>query len=152
MKKITLIALAILSFSYILMAQDDGKRIDSLVAQYTDNAEFAGSVLVVKSGKLLLKKGYGYSHTEQLTPHDANTIFNIASLTKPFTAALILKLAEDGKLSINDQLNKYYPTYPGGERITLRHLLTHTSGIANYTDDKSFWAMDQSKQVGLEKM
>jgi CubicO group peptidase (beta-lactamase class C family) len=144
--------LTILYFPYILLAQEYGKRIDSLVAQYADNAEFAGSILVVKNGKLLLKKGYGYSHTEQLTPHDASTIFNIASLTKPFTAALILKLAEDGKLSIDDQLSKYYPTYPGGERISLHHLLTHTSGIANYTDDKNFWSMDQSKEVSLEKM
>ena len=152
MKKIALIVLAIVHFSYTLFAQEYGKRIDSLVAQYADNAEFAGSVLVVKSGKLLLKKGYGYSHTEQLTPHEPNTIFNIASLTKPFTAALILRLAEDGKLSTNDQLNKYYPAYPNGDRITLRHLLTHTSGIANYTDDKNFSAMDQSKQVSLEKM
>ena len=152
MKKITLIVLALVSIPYILLSQEYGKRIDSLVAQYNDNAEFAGSVLVVKNGKLLLKKGYGYSNTEQLTPHDANTIFNIASLTKPFTAALILKLAEDGKLSIDDQLNKYYPAYPGGERIRLRHLLTHTSGIANYTDDKNFGAMDQGKEVGLEKM
>ena len=94
MKKTALIVLA-LSIPYILLAQEYGKRIDSLVAQYADNAEFAGSVLVVKSGKLLLKKGYGYSHTKQLTAHDATTIFNIASLTKPFTAALILKWAED---------------------------------------------------------
>src|SRR5688500_20338187 len=88
MKKIALIVLALESIPYILFAQEYGKRIDSLVAQYADNAEFAGSVLVVKSGKLLLKKGYGYSHTEQLIPHDPNTIFNIASLTKPFTSAL----------------------------------------------------------------
>jgi CubicO group peptidase (beta-lactamase class C family) len=145
MKKIAMIVLALVSIPYILIAQEYAKRIDSLVAQYTDNAEFAGSVLVVKSGRLLLKKGYGYSHAEQLTPHDANTIFNIASLTKPFTAALILKLAEDGKLSIDDQLDKYYPAYPGAERIRLRHLLTHTTGIPNYTDDKNFWRWTRAK-------
>lgn len=152
MKKITLIALAILFIPYCLLAQNEVARIDSLVEKYLDNAEFTGNVLVAKGGKILLNKSYGYSNTNDKKLHAEHTIFNIASLTKTFTAALILKLQEDGKLSVHDTLNKYHPDFPNGERITIHQLLTHTSGIPNYTDDKAFQMMDQKGEVSLHQM
>lgn len=153
MKKLTLIALIVTGLSNFLLAQQTAiERIDSLIAQYVDNAEFIGTVLIAKEGKALLSKGYGFANKEQKTPHNTRTVFNIASLTKPFTAAMILKLAEQKKLSLDDLLSKYDPSYPSGDKITIRHLLTHTSGIANYTDDPSFRAMDQTKEVTLQQM
>ena len=152
MKKLNLTVIVLLGISHFLSAQEDIKRIDSLIAQYHDNAEFTGSVLVAKGSKLLLNKAYGYGNTEHMIPNTTKTIFNIASLTKPFTAALILKLSEEGKLSLDDMLTKYDPAYPNGSKISIRNLLTHTSGIANYTDDKTFRAMDQGKEVNLQQM
>jgi len=152
MKKIVFLLLVTTMVSSFLLAQNEVKKIDSLVSKYADDAEFTGTVLISKGGKLLLKKGYGYSNTEKKIVNDGATVYNIASLTKTFTAALILKLQEKGKLSIQDKLSKYYPAFPNGDKITIQHLLTHTSGLFNYTDDKNFWGMDQTKEVKLDDM
>src|SRR5688572_25688317 len=151
MKKILFLLLATTTSSFLL-AQNEAKKIDSLVAKYANDAEFTGTILVSKGGKLLLKKGYGYSNAEKKIMNDASTIYNIASLTKTFTAALILKLHEEGRLSVDDRLSKYYPAFPNNDKITIHHLLTHTSGLFNYTDDKNFWTIDQTKEVKLEDM
>ena len=101
-------------------------ELDTLMTAYKD---FRGTVLVARGGTVLLKKGYG---------NQENTIYQIASVTKTFTATAILKLAECGRLSLEDKLSKYYPDYPKGDSITIRHLLTHTSGIYNYTMNSEF--------------
>ena len=137
---------------YGALAQNEVKSIDSLLLKCTDNAEFCGSVLVAKNGKLLFSKGYGYSHEEQKISNDENTIFNIASITKTFTSAVILKLQEQRKLSVTDVVSKYYPDYPNGDKLTIHQLLTHTSGIHNYTEEKEFQSMDQTKALTLEEM
>lgn len=151
MKRLLLLLVNI-TMSCFLFAQDEAHKIDSLFLKSADKAEFCGSVLVAKGGTIMLSKGYGYSHEEQKIPNDANTVFNIASLTKTFTAALILKLQEQRKLSVSNVVSKYYPAYPNGERITIHHLLTHTSGIPDYLRDKQFQAVDQSKPLTLEEM
>jgi CubicO group peptidase (beta-lactamase class C family) len=152
MKRILLLLNLSLLMVRASMGQDEVVRIDSLLTKSNDNAEFCGSVLVAKGGKIIFEKGYGYSHAEQKTPNDGNTVFNIASITKTFTAALILKLQEQGKLSVSDALSKYYPGYPNGDKVTIHHLLTHTAGIPDYLQQKEFQAIDQSKPVELEKM
>ena len=136
----------------VTIGQVEAVSIDSLLAKSADNAEFCGSVLVAKGGKLIISKGYGYSHEEQKIPNDENTVFNIASVTKTFTAALILKLQEQGKLSLSDVVSKYYPGYPNGDKITIHHLLNQTAGIPDYLQDKKFQAIDQSKPQTLEEM
>lgn len=152
MKKLNLFLVSMALSCSFVYAQQETLRIDSLVAAYVDEADFTGSILVAKGGKILLKKGYSFSNKETATANEPATVFNIASLTKTFTAALILKLQEQGKLSVNDKLSKFYPGYPNGDKITVHHLLTHTSGIANYTDDNNFRLLDQTKEVSLEKM
>jgi CubicO group peptidase (beta-lactamase class C family) len=75
---------------------------------------------------------------EHHLPVTSQTKFRIGSISKQFTAAAILKLQEQGKLSVEDKLSKYFPAYPRAGEVTLRHLLTHTSGIRNYTDKPGF--------------
>jgi CubicO group peptidase (beta-lactamase class C family) len=152
MKKIVLIFCLVCMTSCHLLAQEITKITDSLVNACFENAEFTGTVLIAKGGKVLLKKGYGYSDAEHQVPNDAHTVYNIASITKPFTAALVLKLQEAGKLSVQDKLDKYYPDFPRANTITIHHLLTHTSGVFNYTDDPAFWKMDQTKEQTLMQM
>jgi CubicO group peptidase (beta-lactamase class C family) len=135
-----------------LFAQDEAQKMDSLILKNASNAEFCGSVLVAKAGKIVLHKGYGYSHEEQKIPNDAHTVYCIASITKTFTAALVLKLEEQGKLSVTDNINRYLPGFPNGEKITIRQLLTHTSGIPDYLRDKGFQSIDQSKPITQEEM
>ncbi len=96
------------------------------------------SVLVARNGKILFQKGYGMADIEHHVPVTAETKFRIGSISKQFTAASILKLQEQGKLSIEDKLSKYFPDFPRGNEVSLRHLLTHTSGIHSYTDKPDF--------------
>jgi CubicO group peptidase (beta-lactamase class C family) len=96
------------------------------------------ALLVAQNGKVLFENGYGLADVEHHRPITPQTRFRIGSITKQFTAASILKLQEEGKLSVNDKLSKYLPDFPRGEEVTLRHLLTHTSGIHSYTSQPGF--------------
>jgi CubicO group peptidase (beta-lactamase class C family) len=98
----------------------------------------AAAVLVARDGQVLFERAYGRSDIEHSIAAQADTKFRIGSVTKQFTAAAILKLQEQGKLSLDDTLSKYLPDFPRGGEVTLRHLLTHTSGIHNYTSKPDF--------------
>ncbi len=97
-------------------------------------------VAVYKDGKPLLVKGYGSGNLELNMPVGNDSVFRIGSVTKQFTAAALVKLDEEGKLSLDDLLSKYYPDYPRAGDITLKQMLHHTSGMHNYTEDESFLA------------
>jgi CubicO group peptidase (beta-lactamase class C family) len=101
--------------------------------------ESAGlQVAVYKDGKPVLVKGYGFANLELKVPVSNDTIFRIGSVTKQFTATVLLQLAEEGKLSLDDKLSKYYPDFPRAGDITLKQMLHHTSGIFSYTEDPGF--------------
>jgi CubicO group peptidase (beta-lactamase class C family) len=119
-------------------SQDLSRRIDTLLNAYAKQMTFSGSVLVARNGEVLSNKGYGFKNIGEKTMNDSNTIFQIGSITKQFTAAIILQLQEKNKLSIQDKLSKYIPDYPKGDSITIEELLTHTSGVYNYTNDRDF--------------
>jgi CubicO group peptidase (beta-lactamase class C family) len=152
MKKLSLFLAITMLFPTFMYAQNEIRRMDSLISNYVDQSDFTGSILIAKEGKILLAKAYGYSDADNKMPNTPSTVYNIASLTKTFTAALVLKLQEMKKLSTADKLDQYYPAYPNGGRITIHHLLTHTSGIPDYLNDKSFSQVDQTKETGLEQM
>lgn len=117
-----------------LPAQDITPKVDELVGAYMKQNRFMGSVLAAKGGRILLAKGYGYANLEHEVPNSPQTKFRLGSITKQFTAALILKLEEQGKLSTADLVSKYYPEAPEAwKSLTIHHLVTHTSGIPNYT-------------------
>jgi CubicO group peptidase (beta-lactamase class C family) len=96
------------------------------------------AVLVAQDGKILFEKGCGMADMEHHVPITPQTMFRIASITKQFTTAAILKLQEEPKLSVKDKLSRFIPDFPRGDQVTLRQLLTHTSGIHNYTDEPDF--------------
>jgi CubicO group peptidase (beta-lactamase class C family) len=97
------------------------------------------SVAVVKRGRTVLAKGYGYADLENDIPATAETVYRIGSITKQFTSSAIMRLVEQGKLSLDDTLQKFLPTYDTkGNRVTVRHLLNHTSGIKSYTSLPAF--------------
>lgn len=132
------------------------KKLNEYFLGATQAYKFNGSVLIAQKDKILLQKGYGLQNVQSSIQNDERTIYQIGSNTKPFTAALILQLQEQEKLSIHDKLNKYLPDFPQGERITIEHLLTHTSGIFNYTDanvekSKGFEPVSKDYVVGLFK-
>ncbi|HEX9510004.1 MAG TPA: serine hydrolase [Puia sp.] len=114
------------------------QKLDTLLTAYTRQHSFNGSALVARQGTVLLQKGYGYKNLQDHAWNDSNGIFQIGSITKQFTSAIILQLQEKNKLSLQDKLSKYIPDYPHGGEITIENLLTHTSGIYNYTNDGDF--------------
>ena len=110
------------------------KDAEAMVAPFTEAGIFSGSVLVAVEGKPVFRKAYGLANREWNVSNTPDTKFRLGSITKQFTAAAILQLAEQGKLSIDDPVSKYYPSAPAAwSKITIRHLLTHTSGIPTYT-------------------
>lgn len=101
----------------------------------------SASILIYENGRILMKKSYGYASLELFAPLPDNGIFEIGSVTKQFTAASILKLVEAKKLSLDDDFTKYLKFDTKGRKVTIDHLLNHTSGIAGYTALEEFWEM-----------
>lgn len=116
------------------------KAADALVTAYTQADAFSGAVLVAHDGKPVLRKAYGLANREWTLPATPDTRFRLGSITKQFTAAAILQLAEQGKLTLDDPISKYYADAPAAwGPVTLKHLLTHTSGIPSYTAIPGFF-------------
>ncbi len=112
-----------------------GDAVDDLVRDQMNRHPIPGLALeIIQNGKPTKIAGYGLANLEWSTPATPETVFEIGSITKQFTAAAILLLAQEGKLSVDDRISKYIKDMPESwTNITLRHLLTHTSGIKNYT-------------------
>jgi len=114
-------------------ALSKGDLIEDLLFDYYDEKNFNGAVLVVENNKVIYENTFGFADFENEEPLDRSTPFYLASLAKQFTAAAIVKLAEDGQLSLDDPLRKYLPLMPKlYDSVKIRHLLTHTSGVPDY--------------------
>jgi len=126
-----------LVFLFVLAATclaQDVARMDEVVQSYVSNGQVTGSVLVARGGDVLFSKGYGLANREWDIPNAPDTKFRIGSVTKQFTAAAILLLQERGKLKIDDPVKTHLPDAPEAwDKITVFHLLTHTSGIPSFT-------------------
>jgi CubicO group peptidase (beta-lactamase class C family) len=113
---------------------EDLARMEQVIQSYVQNRTFMGTVLVAKGPDVLLSKGYGSANVEWEIPNTPATKFRLGSITKQFTAASILLLEERGKLSTADPIKKHMPDAPAAwDAVTIHHLLTHTSGIPNFT-------------------
>jgi D-alanyl-D-alanine carboxypeptidase len=112
-----------------------------VAAAMKDRSIPAVSIAIARGGRTLIAKGYGLANVELDVRASPSTVYRIGSLTKQFTAAAIMRLVEAGKIGLDDPIEKYLPDYPvGGRRITIRHLLTHASGIKSYTGlGPKFW-------------
>ena len=110
-------------------------RVDDYIKGEMATHRIPGVTLrIVRNGKAIKTKAYGYANLELKAPAKADTVFEIGSITKQFTAAGILLLAQDGKLSVDDKISAHLANTPAAwSNITIRHLLTHTSGLKNYT-------------------
>jgi CubicO group peptidase (beta-lactamase class C family) len=118
---------------------DLAAKIDPLFTQIEQSNWPGAAVLAARDGTVIFDKGYGFAQMESRVPMTTDTLFRIGSITKQFTSAAILKLAEEGKLSLDYHLSKFILDWPRGDEVTLRHLLTHSSGIHNYTAKPGFY-------------
>ncbi len=114
------------------------KEIDAFIKKLAEDDKFSGAVFVAKDDKPIFQKAYGLASKEYNVPNQTNTKFNVASVGKMFTGVAVAQLAEQGKLSFNDFIGKYLPDYPKdvANRVTINHLLTHTSGLGSYWKDE----------------
>ncbi|KUJ60437.1 serine hydrolase [Flavobacteriaceae bacterium CRH] len=142
-KSIKLIALCVILqfFTLTIFAQDKAKQIEQLLSKYNEYGQFNGSALIAEHGKIIVQKGFGFANMEWNIPNEPNTKFRLGSISKQFTALLIVKLAEEGKIKLDVPITTYLPNYPKatGDKITIHNLLTHTSGIPNYTSFPNFF-------------
>jgi len=136
-KFIISICLSLIGCVYLAPAQrvdQLAKSIDSLVAPQFEGNQPGISILIGKKGQVVYKKAFGSANIELNTPMQPGMVFRIGSITKQFTAVAILQLVEQGKISLQDSVQKYIKDFPSkGYTITIENLLTHTSGIVDYT-------------------
>jgi CubicO group peptidase (beta-lactamase class C family) len=113
----------------------------AIVDGYSQKDQFSGTVLVARDGEPILSQGFGLANREWNIAAKPDTVFRLGSITKQFTAASIMQLAEAGKLSVDDPISKYYAAAPAAwSKITLKHLLSHRSGSPSYTGLPGFFA------------
>ncbi|MFS0864042.1 serine hydrolase domain-containing protein [Fredinandcohnia sp. 179-A 10B2 NHS] len=116
------------------------------------SGHFNGSILVACDKEILLSEGYGMASFQYMVPNTAKTKFRIGSLSKAFTAVGILKLVEQGKLNLTETIDLFFPSFQEGNKITIHHLLTHTSGIEDIAASPDYWERDMRLPTTLEKL
>jgi CubicO group peptidase (beta-lactamase class C family) len=143
MTRLTCIALALVAVlpSTFAFAQQTplAAQIDAAIAPHYKADEPGSTVIVTRDGKVVFRKAYGMASLEKKTPLTPDSVLRLGSITKQFTATAILMLAEEGKLSVKDEITKFLPDYPvKGKKVTVEQLLQHTSGIKSYTNKPDF--------------
>ena len=135
------IAIIFLIAPHVAVAQDHAAKIQEFLTTAHKYRQFNGSVLVAENGKVIYKGAYGQANMEWNIPNTPDTRFRLGSITKQFTATVILQLVEQGKIKLDAKLSDYLPDYrkDTGEKVTIHHLLTHTSGIPSYTSQPGFF-------------
>lgn len=115
-------------------------KIDEVMRSHAAAEDFSGSVLVARDGRILYQHAFGYANLEWKIPNDLQTKFEIGSMTKQFTALLVLQLVNDARINLDGHLSDYLPYYrkDTGNRVTVRQLLSHTSGIPNFISMPGF--------------
>lgn len=146
--EIALLALLLSGYSLpgAAFAQTKSQKIDTLLTLCSSADQFNGTALVVDEGRVIYRKSFGYANLEWKIPNTPETKFRIGSITKSFTAILVLQLAEQGKIKLDGTISDYLPDFPKrlGQQITIDQLLTHTSGLPDINDVPDFFRMVQS--------
>lgn len=130
MKKIICFVIVI---SHGLISYGQSRQLDAFIAEYAASHQFSGSILVQHHGKVAYNHAFGKANFPFNVPNDPGTKYQVASITKLFTAVLILQLYESGKLDLQAHIKKYLPDYDGeaADKVTIHQLLNHTSGMEN---------------------
>ncbi len=139
-----ILTIATLIITQLISGQNQVQKIDSILSELHSNNKFNGNILIAEKGKILYKKSFGIANEETKQKLNENSIFEIASCSKSFTAMAIMILNEKGKLNIDDTISKFLPELSFYKGITIKHLLNHTGGLPDYFEimDKFF---DKSK-------
>ena len=140
MKKTVVTTILVLTLSLIGFAQSnfDKTKLDNYFNALEQNNKFMGSVAVSKNGEIIYTKSIGFADIENNLKATENSKYRIGSITKSFTTVLVLKVIEQNNLDLNQSIDKWFPTIKNAKQITVKHLLSHRSGIHNFTNDKDY--------------
>ena len=141
----------LLTTSIFAQKNDKFQKLDSLLGYLTQNNRFMGSVQIRENDNIVFDKAYGFSDYKHKIKANTNTKYKIGSITKTFTASLIFQLIEEKKLGLETKLSKFYPKIQNSEKITIGQMLSHKSGIFNFTDEPDF-ILNADKQKTKEEM
>jgi len=141
-----LLILCVFNFTFKLYAQESknqkesslSDKIVSIYSEYVPDKNVGSSILVAKEGEIIYQNAFGLANVEFEVPMQNDIILGIGSITKQFTAISIIKLIEEGKISLDDKISKYIKCYPQGDKITIENLLRHTSGIISFEKLEKF--------------
>jgi CubicO group peptidase (beta-lactamase class C family) len=154
MKKLALILA--LTYSLFTVAQDRFTKMDSLLTYLNKNDKFMGSLCIREGENVVFNKAYGFADVDKNIAADRMTKYKIGSVTKTFTAVMIMQLIEEKKLNLQTKLNRFYPKIPNAEKITIYDLLHHRTGIVDYINGDSITAKNiyrfHSKQEMIQKI
>jgi D-alanyl-D-alanine carboxypeptidase len=140
MKKILIITLVLLTVTPSVFAQEiNTAKLDEYFDVLNKNNRFMGSVAIAKDGKILYSKAIGYTDIAYKIPATTDTKYRIGSISKTYTAAMIMKAIEEKKLTLETTLDRFYPGIKNASTITIENLLNHSSGIHNFTNDDSYY-------------
>lgn len=139
------------SITGVLQAQDKPARLDSLFTSLFNQHEFNGNVLVAEKGNVVYRRSFGYADVGSKILNTDQTAFNLASVSKTFTAIAVLQLKQTGKLRLDDPFIKYFPDFPW-KQITIRHLLSHTSGLPDYQIFEKAYSENPEKIYSLNDL
>jgi len=134
MKKKVITLLLLILTAHISVSQTRTELLDEYLSQLFEEDDFNGSVLIAEKGEIIYQKQLGYSNIENETPLNENSIFELASVSKQFTAMGIMLLQKQGKLNFDDKVSKFIPELKDYDLITIRHLVHHTGGLPDYMD------------------
>ena len=137
-----------------IFAQTKSEQIDDLLSRYNEYGLLNASVLVAEKGEVIFKKGYGYANIEFNIANNEKTVHRIGSITKQFVSMMIMQLVDEGKINIEEKMTSYLKNYrkDTGDKVTIFHLLTHTSGIPSYTGLPNFWADSMKNPYSTDEL
>lgn len=145
--------LALTTLAPLSAAAQSAEQYQRVLSALYPTDEPGAAALVARDGDVVFLGASGMASLELGVPLAPDMVFEIGSITKQFTAAAIMMLLEEGKLSLNDPITKFLPDYPAyGQNITVEHLLTHTSGIVSYTGIPGYMASEVRKDVSVEEL
>lgn len=128
----------------------DTEKLDSFFHALEENNKFMGSVAVSKNGNVIYTKSVGFSDLENKVKASDESKYRIGSISKSFTAVLILKAVEENKLALDQTIDKWFPAIKNAEKISVKHLLNHRSGINNFTNDKDYLTWNTQSKTEKE--
>lgn len=149
--KISTLTLSLLLSLTLSAQQFNQAKLDSFIDRLEEFDRFNGSLAIIKDGKIIYARGIGKRIQEEAGQmNNSETLFRIGSISKTFTAVIILQMVQEGKLKLDDKLSKFFPTIPNSDKISLANMLQHRSGIHSLTDEEDYYSYHTQKKTREE--